>query len=83
MKRRKETEMKQLKPCPFCGGKVDLCNDDYGKILIVCEPCKMFFGIEIEEGTELINGWKAKIDTPEEAIEAWNRRANEKASKQI
>lgn len=71
-KRTPETE--QLKPCPFCGGKVELCNDDYGKFLIVCKPCKMLFGIEVEDGTELIDGWKAKIDTLEEAVEAWNRR---------
>lgn len=60
--------MKDLKPCPFCGGKVDVYEDfpDLCHIfyIFVCDACGMY----VEQ-----NEWMPK----EEAIEAWNRRAHE------
>lgn len=65
--------MKDLKPCPFCGGKAWLARNAkrkiYGKdeyrvgVSVYCGVCeaRMFYGTE------------------EEAIKAWNRRvANER-----
>lgn len=69
----------ELKPCPFCGGKYTVnlsdcsecspCVDEppcdccnWVKHLIVCNGCGAASGM---------------YDTKEEAIEAWNRRAND------
>ena len=51
--------MEKLQPCPFCGGRAELCGTDETKIFYVeCLDCDF-------------NG---NFDTPEEAIAAWNRR---------
>lgn len=60
--------MPELKPCPFCGSKVDApyYYDPYdgyqgqglGQYVIRCSRCLA----------------RVKQDTKEEAIEAWNRR---------
>ena len=66
----------KLKPCPFCGGGVLIAKDNHDKVLIECENCKLLFGIEVENGTELVEGSRAMFDSVEEAVEAWNRRAD-------
>lgn len=53
----------KIKPCPFCEKKVIIAKDNHDKVLIECENCKLFFGIEVENGTELIEGWKATFDS--------------------
>lgn len=68
--------MKELKPCPFCGGKarirdlydvVDWTEDD--------EPItKRRFVCECSEEECLVNPVTDVFDTEVEAIEAWNRR---------
>lgn len=63
-----------FKPCPFCGKEVLIAKDNHEKILIECENCKLFFGIEVENGTELVEGWRATFDSVAEATDAWNRR---------
>ncbi len=63
-----------IKPCPFCGNGVILAKDNYGKYLIECKTCSLLFGVRVEDGTELIDGWRAAINTAEEAAEAWNKR---------
>ncbi len=68
----------KLKTCPFCGEKVIIAKDNHDKVLVECENCKLFFGIEVENGTELVEGWRATFDSIEEAVEAWNRRAENK-----
>lgn len=64
----------KLKSCPFCGESSILCKDRYGKFLIKCNSCQFYYGIELEDNEELIDGWRATFNTMEEAIEAWNRR---------
>lgn len=71
---------KEIKPCPFCGKKVIIEKDNHDKMLIECENCKLFFGIEVENGTELVEGWRAAFDSVEEIIDKWNRRADTEMS---
>ena len=62
-------EMEQLKPCPFCGGKAQIFTDDEmgylgnNQYLVKCENCLCGTG---------------HYNNPECAIEAWNKRANDK-----
>ena len=64
-----------LKPCPFCGGQAYAAIDDYGRILIGCEKCHLYFGVEVEDGCELVDGWRAVFPDVETAITAWNERS--------
>lgn len=73
---RKINETK-LKPCPFCGDKAEIFIDDYGKSLIQCSNCGVLVGVEVENGVELKDGWRATFKTEEQAAEAWNRRVND------
>jgi endogenous inhibitor of DNA gyrase (YacG/DUF329 family) len=59
---------KELKPCPFCGGKVKL--DEDGFYMFCCDNCGagVAFAKETEDGAEDMN--------KEESIHAWNRREN-------
>ena len=54
--------MRELKPCPDCGGEAEIEMDDcwYWNYHVFCQECKI--------GTDY-------YDTADEAIEAWNRRA--------
>jgi Lar family restriction alleviation protein len=54
-----------LKPCPFCGGEAVLIDNGY----FTDVSCKNFH----------CRGWADDLmfKTKEEAIEAWNRRAND------
>ena len=62
-------DMDKLKPCPFCGEngygvhlqKIIYANEDFKRWEVMCEMC----GAEISE-----------FVTPERAVEAWNRRAD-------
>lgn len=65
-----------LKPCPFCGGKAYAAKDRYGKILIGCVKCNLYFGIEVEDGCELEDGWRATFPDAEAAVNAWNARVH-------
>ena len=66
----------ELKPYPFCGGKAYIAKDIHSKVIIGCESCDLFFGIAIEDGIELYEGWHATFPDTETAAEAWNTRAN-------
>lgn len=65
--------MDKLKPCPFCGGKAKLESAKANAAatrLIFWVQCNL----ETAETCSCIpRTWNC--DTPEEAIEAWNRRA--------
>jgi len=69
-------EVRQLKPCPFCGGEAVGYEDNYGKYLVGCPECGAMIGIKLECGEVLKDGWKATFNTIEEAFDAWNRRAD-------
>ena len=64
----------ELRKCPFCGGKVIGYLDNHLKAMIHCKTCNMYFGIKLEIGCELKEGWKATFNSKEELVEAWNRR---------
>ena len=56
----------ELKPCPFCGGKADICKDEHiGTYRVECQntrcPC-------------IPSTWFC--ETKEDAVKLWNRRAN-------
>ena len=56
----------ELRPCPFCGssnGLYVLQDEKYGEWSVFCDMCKTSFHNENH------------CDTREEAISAWNRRA--------
>lgn len=60
--------MEKLKPCPFCGGKADVWRTNY-HVYIQCEN---FCMDDRFEHLVQVSG-----DTEEQALEAWNRRAND------
>lgn len=72
--------MDKLKPCPFCGGEVELFVDNYQKYGAECPKCSLYIGIELECGTEPIDGWKAVCESKEEIIQRWNHRVEAKAN---
>lgn len=59
--------LKELKPCPFCGGKAELINFnmDYGTVTVGCtnEECDITLG----------KGYFSE----EEAVRKWNQRYKE------
>jgi Lar family restriction alleviation protein len=57
----------KLKPCPFCGGKVYIDNEDcYGyehiDFFVHCDNCSLQFG------------FASQLETDEEVAKAWNTR---------
>lgn len=63
----------ELKPCPFCAEKANLCKDNYGNYMVIC-PCGAMIGIQLEDDCVLVDGWRATFRSIDKAIEAWNRR---------
>lgn len=63
---------KYINACPVCGHCPDIAKDDYGKYFITHQSCFLYFGIKLEDGVELVDGWKAIYDSPEAVLEAWN-----------
>lgn len=64
----KTSDKPELKPCPFCGGEVEIVRVGGGwfwKHIGVFETWDADCPIQFNR----------KYDTKEEAIEAWNRRA--------
>lgn len=61
--------MQELKPCPFCGGqaRIGYAINDYNRWGVSCQNCGC--SVEVED-------WKGVDDTEENAIAAWNRRAD-------
>ncbi len=68
---------KKLKPCPFCGGEAQLMvadPEDNEHILfmhfgITCKKCHILMGNTLHGVTDF-------FDTVDDAIRAWNARAN-------
>lgn len=61
--------MAELKPCPFCGDSAFLCDIPYS-----CEPGRLVMWAVECNGCHTTT---FEYDTKEEAIEAWNRRAED------
>ena len=57
----KDISLPELKSCPFCGGKANAFI------------CGSIFGVECESCGTSSDGF----DTKQEAVEAWNRRADD------
>jgi hypothetical protein len=66
---------KKLLSCPHCDGFVTAFMDNYGKYAIHCAACNMYFGVELECGVELEDGWLATYPDTDALIVAWNQRA--------
>ena len=62
--------MAELKPCPFCGGEADEYEGDYGNG-VYCMNCGAMVGEPIHLEYRV-----AERVTYEQAIEAWNTRAD-------
>ena len=60
----KEQTMSELKPCPFCGSKAEVYEE--------CEMVKIRCSSYMCQAS--VNGWHDEV---EDAIEAWNRRADD------
>lgn len=66
--------MKELKPCPFCGGEARI-NTYLGNkriVYIECDGCKVIMG----NPRPMYSALKGKLyfEYENELIEAWNRR---------
>lgn len=63
--------MDKLKPCPFCGGEAQLIKNEYGDntgyAFVICQDC----GNRAKKFSKSLD-----FCAVEEAIEAWNRRAD-------
>ena len=76
------SELKPLKPCPFCGGEAEICTDVgiMGKFWFIrCKKCYSRGSGIYESGRKLEpqEEHAAIMGAWEKAIEAWNRRAGE------
>ena len=78
--------MPELKPCPFCGSAIlpevfSIPVSDEGDVLeyyVECMRCQAMMGFPYRwSNSEDSLMQYAGFETPEEAAEAWNRRANE------
>lgn len=58
---RRVTEIKPLRPCPFCGGKAKVYQAGFNVWRVMCDRL---------DCATLMSEW----NTPEEAIAAWNTR---------
>ena len=56
--------MKELKPCPFCGNKANTYSNSRG-----------FWGVDCESNECITHTMVVDYNTEEDAVEAWNRRA--------
>lgn len=70
----------ELKPCPFCGKSTELVINEISQTLddiifpMFRVSCSMQTGIYAKNGCGASSGWRL---TEEEAVKAWNRRAND------
>lgn len=67
----------ELKRCPFCGGEAEIVRGDEGGYYVECQECLTVHGAKyLLSGSYSIGIVTFGIyNTEQEAIEAWNRRA--------
>ena len=69
----------ELKPCPFCGGKMkaDYQNNQDGErgYYAVCDSCDIYFGLD-SEAVDMGYCW-GKYGDEDAVAEAWNRRVED------
>ena len=73
--------MTELKPCPFCGGEAKLADNEFGEPVFdnnLAQVDFMYsapdaFWVECKDCFAMSGSY----NTEEEAIEAWNRRAED------
>lgn len=74
--------MAKLKPCPFCGGKAELCNGStYGLFDFVYMSCRKCYARTERVYIRHINvkgtGYYTEEEAIQKAVEAWERREND------
>ena len=62
--------MSELKPCPFCGDTDDIVVERKD-----CYECELDYYVVKCDGCGLQLGFGLEFESEEEAIAAWNRRA--------
>ncbi len=68
------------KPCPFCGGAVELKHKDgnYGytpdSVMIRCAPCDIAFHEVTEKWTREKGHFSVEQEAVERILERWNKR---------
>ena len=76
--------MTELKPCPFCGGKVTIADYDYCWSIIASgnEP-NVSCGCRLFMESEIFHDEFGKQMQKEKLIKKWNRRVSEAEEKEI
>ena len=71
-----KSDLQKLRECPSCGGEAMLItNSSIGIIYIQCQSCTAMVGRKRKIVSSMIG--KEYFVGKEEAIEAWNRRADD------
>lgn len=56
----------ELKPCPFCGGRPMMMENEDGDTQIFCESC--FCGVQRKNDEKAITAWNRRTDDQQERI---------------
>lgn len=70
---------RELKPCPFCGGKAETSNNKFERTLlswVYCTSCGSAGGYRYTEA-EAIEAWNTRIDVEQGAVPATEENMRE------